>query len=1605
MHIEITGGATVTQGSTVTVNSGNFIQFTITNVETNNCKKLKIKDVDISNTTDFDINPNNPKRNIKPATCNGGWKYLDFDITKISGSCSYASTLVTVEIRNQPDFTFTLEFNGSPEIYVLGGDPYTDIFNGDTATDEANGTFFGVVDEGASETRTYIIANIGSCPLDINALSSSNGDFVVSSPYPIPFIGLDPYYYIIFNVTFTAPVGGTGVQTSTITIDNTDTTTFTFNVEAEMFNENIPGPGGITADFRLWLKATRGINETASKVSVWKDLGTNGKDAIQPVGTNQPTFLDDATSNINFNPVVEFENDGATIEQFLYNTTNGFYSQDIFIVMIPDATIDNTSTRNTIFAGTSSGNANDITGVGLGDYSTEFNNEVISYNQDVAGGGNFNGYAELNSSYANAGIINIRNNDPTTPTGQDILYNSNLLTTSSVDDIAFANVGTPGPPVVLGTPYWIGKNFDQQGSLNGRVGEIFTFAERVSDADRNKIESYLGVKYGITLGLNQEATKDYINSFDTKIWDITANSGYNYHVAGIGRDSISDLNQKQSKTLNILNEVTIGLNNIYATNSENPNEFKYDGDFLVWGSNNLAYNGSSTNTISLDNAITTTLTRIDRKWKIVESKENIDGDVGFVYLSVPEAAFSGFAKGANEEYALVVSSDDTFANDKIIDVIPLKSDGSGNLQVWYDFDTTKFFSFAKAQQTAADYAMNITSGKYLVGESSLNLNSDNFTISAWVRSNPTNQIRTVMSKGDKLQLRLNASNQVEVLIDDATTPRFTSTIQISDSNWHHLTFVYRSGTIFLYIDGILDKTELDVVAPSPNFNRFAVGALYLDKSNIINPLLGEVDEIYVWDVPLTQDQVRYLMNQEIERLDILGVDYVSGKSLPGNSDSNLVKDVTWSHLRAYYNFNSFYGSTTEGQTDARNFLRINYLSNNKEVVENQTAPLPYVTASSGSWDNAATWLNNSVQAIPNTLGLDGATTIDWNIVEIDHDISSGDRDIELLALTNTTKLTLANPNESLDENNSGHSLTVTNYLEIDGVIDLVGESQLIQTEGSILDADSGGFIERDQQGTANSFNYNYWSSSVGPIVGNVVTRGTGVALAGQNSSLEDVLFDGTDSSAYQNINFDSSAFASDGGVSDPIIVSAYWLYEFYGPTDDYDSWNSINETSSILPGEGFTMKGSSGAADILNDFQNYVFKGLPNNGDITIALNKNVTAQNPSGNVDRLIGNPYPSALDVSQFILDNMSVADGGNNENGTIFNGAIYFWDHFGEENSHFLGDYVGGYATRNLLGGVAAISNEALINNTSDGGNPATGTKIPGPYVPVNQGFLVSTALDGFDNENETLILTVDGGDVVFNNGQRIFERESVGNSLFMKSNSSDLNTETQVEDTPMIRLIFKSPTGFKREVAIGLDPNASNEFDLGYDAFLADLNQEDMYWIVENNKFVIQGVNNFNINQEFPLGIEIAESGVFAIKLQSIENLDQDLPVYVKDNLTNSTFQLNNGNFQLFLDSGNYENRFSITFDSQENLSTDSNDFNENSIKLFFKSQIESIGIFNPNSLYISESIIYSITGQEVLRIQLNSSDSLNYIPVSIARGTYIMKLNTDKGIRSNKLIIN
>jgi len=1363
------------------------------------------------------------------------------------------------------------------------------------------------------------------------------------------------------------------------------------------------GPGGITSNLDLWLRADKIDGTTVatdgSNVSKWVDNG-KGNDAEVVVAGEEPVYRNSVTRNMNFNPVVDFQNDNNTSapDMSYINTrdelkgTGGFNSNDIFMVVMPDPTITTTMIPMDTFTSsdpTGATYSEDVTGFGFGSYTQRFDNEYFTYCIGTTTGLD-NGYGRSDLSgttnFNKIGIINVRqnviNND------MELYLNANKFGTNTSDAADYAQINN--------TRYWLGRSQYWSGSFDGRIAEVITYSTRKDDVtERNRIESYLAVKYGITLGANG-TSQDYVDSTGSIIWDINtgvpANDVFNYDIAGIGRDDAALLNQKQSKTVNTTDDITIGLTTISATNSANPNTFGADKEFLVWGNNKGTLAAQTPVVVNMSAGITPALTTnvqfvsIGRTWKVKETVVNLGvDDITSCKVSIPTTMLSTTLTPPGS-YLMFISATPNF--DPTADY-RIMTEVGGNLETNYDFDGTKYITFGFAPETTVIRSIYFDGVKdYVDMENALDLNASEFTISAWIKRDPTSVSASILSKRDAgfsegYGFELNSLGKLEMLWINGTSQTITSNTVISGNVWHQVAVIYKSGTASLYIDGVLDNTvSLSApVATTQSFNIAAAGKLTHQSF-----FKGNIDEVRIWDVGLTVDQLRYIMNQEIKD----NGTFVNGSILPAAITKNEVATIPWSKLAGYYPMSVYTYTNTNDMSDNghQGALR------NLNTVDRQTAPLPYVSDADGAWNTPATWLNNTVQDLPNSLSIvDLVTPIDWNIVQTAHTITSGDKDITVLGLISTAgKLTIADPVvTSPIEKNDGQELKVTHFLELDGVIDLVGESQLVQTEGCILDIDSGGYIERDQQGTANSFNYNYWSSSVGPISGNTSTRGTGIASVNSNNSVSGALLDGTVSSTPQGLNFNASFDAADSGPLTPLTISTYWLYTFNGTSDDYYSWNAIDQNTPLKPGEGYTMKGTSGPVTITTN-QNYVFKGKPNNGDIKLPI--------IVGN-DRLIGNPYASAMDADEFIKDNIkeTINSKVGRNSANVFNGALYFWHHFGEENSHNLKEYVGGYATYTLIGGAQAISNDSRINN-----NLSTGIKVPERYIPVNQGFFVHAYLPSSISGTTA---TVDGGDIIFKNSQRVFQREisnSGNGSVFFKTNSKNKANipEKEIDTRSKIRLVFNSSNDYHRQLLIGADANTSNHFDMGYDAPIADIANDDMFWMIDDSKFVIQGVPNFNVDQQFPLGLKIKEQGLITIKIDTIENMDENTAIYIKDNLTGETYNLCKKAFEINLEAGEYLNRFELTF--QQRLKTLKEITLVDGIYTYMNNNTSELHINRIVETAIMNLKLFNYLGQQVEGWAGNFKERNFSIPIKKSAGVYIILITTEDGTISKKIII-
>ena len=123
------------------------------------------------------------------------------------------------------------------------------------------------------------------------------------------------------------------------------------------------------------------------------------------------------------------------------------------------------------------------------------------------------------------------------------------------------------------------------------IAEFIVFSRLLTAPERNKVESYLAVKYGFTLNQTPSNNNNYTASNDSIIWNTLANNLYANNLTGIGRDDSSGLLQKQSKSINAAALVTMYNGGNYTggvfptLNTLNTNTYKDNNSYLIFGDN------------------------------------------------------------------------------------------------------------------------------------------------------------------------------------------------------------------------------------------------------------------------------------------------------------------------------------------------------------------------------------------------------------------------------------------------------------------------------------------------------------------------------------------------------------------------------------------------------------------------------------------------------------------------------------------------------------------------------------------------------------------------------------------------------------------------------------------------------------------------------------------------------------------------------------------------------------------------------------------------------------------------------------------------------------
>lgn len=354
----------------------------------------------------------------------------------------------------------------------------------------------------------------------------------------------------------------------------------------------------------------------------------------------------------------------------------------------------------------------------------------------------------------------------------------------------------------------------------------------------------------------------------------------------------------------------------------------------------------------------------------------------------------------------------------------------------------------------------------------------------------------------------------------------------------------------------------------------------------------------------------------------------------------------------------------------------------------------------------------------------------------------------------------------------------------------------------------------------------------------------------------------------------SGAFSLEKATTSELNKYVFWsspvagqnMYNLYtSPSPFVMAYNTATDYYDTLanPTTGDFGKGYSVKVPVANGLAS--FTGTPNNGTQTVTVNNTV---NSNGNAYNLIGNPYPSNLDLENFYLENTSNV-------GQTF----YFW-------SPNIGDNTQSGATATVNPGWAVYN-----ANTTTWSRAASGNNT---IIRPGQAFIVKALTTG----------------VVFNNGMRTVSNTGV--SFFNK------NTASGAEGKYWLQLAMPNQTAFQMAVTYG--QGASNAYD-NADSKLMSVGNDNIYSIAEGNKLAIQGRANFANTDVVTLGNKHSLNGNYTISLVGKTGIfDNGQIIYLRDKQLDTYTDLTQQDYTFAAGQGEFANRFEIVYQPQGALAT-------------------------------------------------------------------------------------
>lgn len=404
------------------------------------------------------------------------------------------------------------------------------------------------------------------------------------------------------------------------------------------------------------------------------------------------------------------------------------------------------------------------------------------------------------------------------------------------------------------------------------------------------------------------------------------------------------------------------------------------------------------------------------------------------------------------------------------------------------------------------------------------------------------------------------------------------------------------------------------------------------------------------------------------------------------------------------------------------------------------------------------------------------------------------------------------------------------------------------------------------------------------------------------------------------------------------------------------------------------------------------FIGIPNTGGpkyftIQKSQNKNSTVYSKAIEMgNNLVTNPYPSNIDLDKFYSIN----------SGIIYK-QFYFWTNTNynppmqgvnyPSNLYATQKTINNYAIYNGSGGLTApfgFSCTSGTDNTTVKCDPVVSLSN---IVKPGQAFIVKSRITAPTGSTPVT------SQLLFNNYIRT---ENNTNSQFYARTS-----KVQSESVDRFWLTLKTPIDFITPILIAYIEEATNDYELDYDAEPLMEAGDSFYSIIPEHYLSIQGRNGpLDITDKIPLGTVNGIEGSYTIALANKEGVfanGQD--IYLTDKLNNTEVNLQEKSYTFNSPSGTFNDRFEISFISNSTLAN-SNISKKYNFEISPNPAKEILNISLDHSIKEFTFEVTDINGRNVISTknqkQINTSQ--------LKPGMYFGTLKTEKGKMTKKFII-